>query len=425
MIKKLGDFCVTIGAQWGDEGKGKLVDILAKEYDIVARAAGGANAGHTIEVEDEKFIFHLVPSGVIQGKTCIIGNGCVIHLPTLLDEIKTLNERDITVKGKLFISERAHILFDFHKQLDQMQEESKGDNKIGSTKRGIGPAYTSKISRSGLRMGTLIYDFNFFERKLRELANELNAAYDLNIDTEAELILYATLRETFKDLVIDTSKFLYDEMRKGKTVIAEGAQGAMLDIDHGTYPYVTSSNTCIGGTCAGLGIAPTKITSVLGIVKAYTTRVGGGIFPTELLNEDGDRLREVGHEFGATTGRPRRCGWLDIVQLKAANRVNGITHINLTKLDVLSGMKELKVAVKYSLNGKEIFDIPLSENDQEKLDIEYGTFDGWDEDITSCEKYEDLPKNAKKYIEAIEKMLEVKVNFIGVGPKRSQIIEKK
>lgn len=422
LVKKLGNFCVTVGAQWGDEGKGKLVDILADEYDVVARAAGGANAGHTIEVGDKKYILHLIPSGVLQGKTSLIGNGCVVSIPTLIEEMEGLKDAGINLKDILFISDRAHLLFDFHKIIDAKQEERKGDKKIGSTKRGIGPCYTTKVARMGIRMGDLIDNFDYFEERYRALAHDLELSYDIKIDMEAELIAYRAFRDEIADMVIDTSKFLYDAMEEGASVLAEAAQGAMLDVDHGTYPYVTSSNTSTGGSCAGIGVAPNKVTSVLAIVKAYTTRVGEGPFPTEMLGMDGELLRQAGHEFGATTGRPRRCGWLDIVQLKAAHRVNGFTHINITKLDVLSGQKELKIAVKYKVNGEEVFNVPMNPTDWNSLEVEYETFPGWSEDISKCRTFESLPKNAQNYIHAIEKMLKVPVSFIGVGAKRDEII---
>lgn len=418
----LGNFCITIGAQWGDEGKGKLVDILAKDYDLIVRAAGGANAGHTIEVEDKKYVLHLIPSGILQGKTCVIGNGCVLHLPQILKEISELKAAGIETKGKLFISDRAHILFDFHKIIDATLEERKGDKKIGSTKRGIGPAYTSKIARFGVRMGDLVYNFDFFEERFRALVADIEMSYKVHIDAEAELIAYRVFQEQFKDMLVSCDELSHKSLEEGKTILAEGAQGAMLDIDHGTYPFVTSSNTSTGGTCAGAGLAPTKISSVLAIVKAYTTRVGAGPFPTELEDENGETLAKNGHEFGATTGRARRCGWLDMVQLKAASRVSGFTHINFTKLDVLSGMKEIQVCTKYILNGKEIHNIPLNAKDCEDLKCEYQSFPGWEENISECKNFSDLPKNAQDYVRFVEKELGCPASFIGVGPKRDQIV---
>ena len=425
MKKKLGNNCIVLGAQWGDEGKGKIVDILAQDYDVVARAAGGANAGHTIKVNGVKYVFHLIPSGIFHDTKCIIGNGCVVHIPTLLDEIECLVKLDIDVKEKLRISDRAHITFDFHKYIDIQEEKRKGDKKIGSTKKGIAPTYASKIKRLGLRIGDLVYDFDSFELKFRELVKHVCACYSCKIDVEAELIIYKSIQTQIEDLTIDTSKFIYEEMKKKKSVILEGAQGAMLDIDHGTYPFVTSSSTVSGGALTGLGISPTRIDSVLGIVKAYTTRVGEGPFPTELHGVTGEMIRQNGHEFGATTGRMRRCGWLDIVQLKAAQRVNGFHYVNLTKLDVLSGLKEIKVAVKYSIGKKEVFDIPMLEKEIEKLEIEYKVFPGWNKDISDCQKFSDLPKNAQSYILAIEEMLDIKICYIGVGPERDEMIIRK
>ncbi len=422
MKTNLGQCCLTIWAQWGDEGKWKLIDILAEEFDIIARAAGGANAGHTICINDDIFVFHLMPSGVLNGKTCIIGNGCVVHLPALLEEMNYLEEKNIKID--LLISNKAHILFDFHKSIDGILEDRRGKSKIWSTKRWIGPCYTTKTIRSGLRIWDLIYDFDFFKEQLTKLVKDVNAEYGLSIDIEAELILYTSIKSKFEKMVINTSKFLEDALKDWKKVLIEWAQWAMLDLDHGTYPYVTSSNTCSWGSCAGLWIPPNKIDSVIGITKAYTTRVGAWPFPTEMIGADWEMLRQLWHEFWATTWRPRRCGWLDSVQMKSAQRVNWFTSINLTKLDVLSGMKELKIAIKYILNGEELFDIPFTKSGQENLEIEYMTLKGWNEDITNCETYDELPKNAKIYIKTIEDLIKIPVNFIWVWPKRTQLFIK-
>ena len=426
-MNTLGNFCVTIGAQWGDEGKGKLVDILAADFDIIARAAGGANAGHTIEFDGKKFVLHLIPSGILQGKTSIIGNGCVVHIESLIEEIEGLEKAGVEdVKDLLLISDRAQIIFDFHKELDLKLEERKGKNKIGSTGRGIGPCYTHKAGRLGIRMGDLIDNFDFFKERLEQIAKDVELSYGVKVDIESELKKYEAFAKYFEGMVIDTSKFLFDAHKEGASILAEGAQGAMLDVDHGTFPFVTSSNTSSGGSCAGLGMAPNAVSSVLAIVKAYTTRVGAGRFPTELFDEDGDgeHLGRIGHEFGATTGRKRRCGWLDAVQLAAASRVSGFTHINLTKLDVLSGMKEIKIATKYMLRGEEIYNIPLTEQDQADMEVVYESFPGWDEDISKCKSFEELPENAQKYIKIIEDMTGCPVTYIGVGPDRDELITK-
>lgn len=424
----LGQTVIVVGAQWGDEGKGKLVDILSQEYDISARSAGGANAGHTIYVGDtdaeiKKFVFHLIPSGMLnEDKVCVIGNGCVIHLPTLIDEIEMLREEGIHVKNRLFISDRAHLIFDYHKLIDSLQEESKGVHKVGTTNRGIGPAYTDKTNRIGIRAGDIVSDFNAFAEKLRFNIALHQKAYGFDYDIEKEINLYKDIADFLDGMVVDTSYLLNDSLKKGKTLLLEGAQGTHLDLDGGTYPFVTSSSTIAGGACAGVGIGPKKIDSVLGIVKAYTTRVGEGPFPSELNDADGEKLRSVGGEFGATTGRPRRCGWFDVPVVKYAAQVNGLTSINLTKLDVLSSFEKIKIGVKYLYQGNELLSFPSNLQVLADLEVEYIEMPGWQEDISTVQTFEELPLNAQKYVLKLEELVGVPINFIGVGIRRNQMI---
>ncbi len=426
LTSKLGQVIYIAGTQWGDEGKGKLVDIMSQKYDIIARAAGGANAGHTICIKEdgksEKFIFHLLPSGVLhEGKMCIIGNGCVVHIQTLLDEIHELREKGIDVMHKLLISDRTHIIFDYHIKVDEIQEERKGDNKVGTTMRGIGPAYTDKIARSGIRMADLL-DFNGFATKFRENSEKKMKDFGFQIDIEKEINFYKDAIELIQPLIVNTIEYLEKAHKEGKTILIEGAQGSHLDIDFGTYPYVTSSSTTGGGACTGLGIPPRNVQSVVGIAKAYTTRVGEGPFPTELGETEGNMLREQGSEFGATTGRPRRCGWFDAVVVRNAITVSGINAINVTKLDVLTGFQSIKIGVGYKLNGKDITFVPAILDDFEKVEVNYIDMPGWTEDISTIKKFEDLPENAKNYILKLEEILEAPVNFIGVGVHRSEMI---
>lgn len=421
--QNLGKIAAIIGCQWGDEGKGKLVDILAEKYDIIARATGGANAGHTIYTGDKKFVFHLVPSGVLhEGKIAVIGNGCVIHIPTLFEEIETLKKENILVEGRLWISDRAHIVFDYHKTLDGLQEEQKGGKKIGTTKRGIGPSYTDKIMRMGIRIGELLDFAAFKEHYMANLEFHKKLYGNFEHDSEKELSELEQFAEKLKPFIIDTVEYLNHAHIQEKTLLLEGANGSMLDVDHGTYPFVTSSNATIGGIVTGTGIAPRHFTSAIGIVKAYTTRVGSGPFPTELNDETGNMIREKGAEYGATTGRPRRCGWFDAVVVRYACMINGITHINLTKLDVLSGMPTLKIATSYQYNGKILDTYPASPKTQEKMEIIYEEIPGWEKSLEDCKKFEDLPINAQKYVRRIEELVKAPIAFIGVGRDRKQMI---
>ncbi len=425
-VKKLGQVIYIAGTQWGDEGKGKLVDILSAQYDIIARSAGGANAGHTICVneggESKKFVFHLMPSGILHDdKICIIGNGTVINIPTLLEEINELKEKGIDVHNRIFISDRAHLLLGYHKIIDGIQEERKKGKKVGTTLRGIGPAYTDKISRQGIRMGDLL-NFSTFAEKLRTNAEKHMKTYGFEFDIEKELNIHKDALDIIQGYIINTTEYIHKSHKKGKTVLIEGAQGTHLDIDHGTYPYVTSSNTTCGGACTGLGFPPNKIENVVGIMKAYTTRVGEGPFPTELGDIEGKMLQDQGAEYGATTGRPRRCGWLDIISVKNAIDINGITSINLTKLDVFGGFKKIKIGISYKLDGEMVNYIPSSLDDFDKVKVDYLEMDGWTEDISKAKKFSDLPKNCQDYVKKLEELLETPINFIGVGVHRDEMI---
>lgn len=420
----LGRAVAVIGSQWGDEGKGKLVDILASKYKTVARGTGGANAGHTIIVEGKKHVFHLLPSGILYPENvCIVGNGCVIDIDTLLKEVENLNSSGIRVEGRLFISDKAHVVFPFHKEIDGIQEDSKGDAKIGTTKRGIGPAYADKISRMGVRIGDLLRP-EILKSKLKVLLERNSQVYGLNDDLDELVIRYTQLATVIESHIIDTVNFLNYrfDLAGSSGVLFEGANATFLDIDHGTYPFVTSSNATIAGLLAGTGFAPTKLTDVIGIVKAYTTRVGAGPFVTELLDDLGDKIREQGHEYGSTTGRPRRCGWFDAFIVKISTQLNGFNALNLTKLDVLQGVEALKIATAYRIDGVELDSLPLHEADFEKVEVVYTELPGFTEDISSIREFDELPQNAKNYVLAIEDLVGVKITSIGVGPGRDQMI---
>jgi len=421
-VNSLGKGVVVLGSQWGDEGKGKLVDILARKYQVIVRATGGANAGHTIVVDGEKHVFHLMPSGILYpDNICVIGNGCNIHIQTLMTEIDNLSNSDINVKDRLFISDRAHIVFDFHKVIDAWQEESKGDKKVGTTKRGIGPCYADKMSRIGVRVGDL-FDEGVLRSRLEVLAARNKRAYAMDADVDALVSEYLDYAEVLREYVTDTRLLLWDFYERGENILYEGANGSFLDIDHGTYPYVTSSNPTIGGIVTGTGMPYSALTDNIAIVKAYTTRVGAGPFPTELSYDLADKIREQGGEFGSTTGRPRRCGWFDAVVLKAGIKMNGFTEINLTKLDVLQGVDPIKIAVDYKLDGESVGFLPLNEKSYKNLEIKYIEMPGFNEDISLISLYEDLPENAKRYVEKVEELLDVPVKSIGVGPGRNEMI---
>ncbi|GAB4290993.1 MAG: adenylosuccinate synthase [Ignavibacteriaceae bacterium] len=414
---------VLVGSQWGDEGKGKIVDILSEKYDIVVRYQGGANAGHTVEIGNDKFILHLIPSGILrEGVTCAIGNGVVIDPTALLEEIRLLEDLNIKVNGRLFISHNAHLIMPYHKLLDSINE--LGENKIGTTGRGIGPCYIDKFARKGIRIVDLL-NRKILEKKIRQNLDEKNILLQKvyqheGLDVEKIINEYVEFDKIIDKYVKDVPLFLNNSIREGKSVLLEGAQGALLDVDYGTYPFVTSSNPTAGGACSGSGIPPTLIDDVLGIVKAYTTRVGHGPFPTELTNETGDKLRQAGAEFGATTGRPRRCGWFDGFLVKYSAMINGTEYAAVTKLDVLSVFDEIKVCVGYELHGKKLKSFPTDVERLNEVKPVYETLPGWKKDISGVSSFSDLPSETKQYLQFLEKITGVSFKIISVGPKRKQ-----
>ncbi|PKL80218.1 MAG: adenylosuccinate synthase [Ignavibacteriae bacterium HGW-Ignavibacteriae-4] len=418
---------VIVGAQWGDEGKGKIVDLLSANADIVARFQGGANAGHTIVIDDKKYVLHLIPSGILNPTTkCVIGNGVVIDPVALMEEIEMLKSHNIDVTGRLFISHKAHLIMPYHKMMDTVRESHNSDKSIGTTGRGIGPAYIDKAKRTGIRIVDLL-DRKDFEEKLRYNISEYNEVLtkiyghdELDVDSIVEK--YIEFDKLIDPYVTDISTLLNNYINEGKEILVEGAQGALLDLDHGTYPFVTSSNPTSGGACTGLGIPPTKVDEIIGIVKAYTTRVGNGPFPTQLDDEIGKHLATVGHEFGATTGRPRRCGWLDLFALKYSVMINGISNIALTKLDVLDGLDEIKVCTGYTINGKVLNSFPVDMQKFNNIELVYKSFKGWNLDTTSFKSYDEFPKEVKDYIDFIEEFTGARISLISVSPDRNDTI---
>src|SRR6056297_260919 len=420
----------VIGTQWGDEGKGKIVDQLSEKKDLVVRFQGGANAGHTIYVDNEKYVFHLIPSGILHEDVIVgIGNGVVLDPEVLMDEINMLEDRDHRVDAEnLKISPLAHVVMPYHKIFDGIREEEKKDKKIGTTKRGIGPCYEDKMARIGIRVMDLVDEEKLYE-KLKfniEVKNKiLVKAYGKEkLDFDRIFEEYRLYGKKLKNFVYDVSYLIDDFYKNGKNVLFEGAQGSCLDIDFGTYPYVTSSNTSAGGILTGAGVSKDKVDEVLGVVKAYTSRVGAGIFPTEQINEVGEKIRNIGKEFGATTGRPRRCGWLDLIMLKYVVRINSLSGIALTRLDILDEFEELKICTGYEIEGNIVEDFSTNFMAYDKLNPIYETFKGWESQTTGIKKYENLPENAKKYIKFIENFLNVPVYIISVGPNRTQTIFK-
>ncbi len=417
---------VVVGAQWGDEGKGKIVDVLARDADIVARYQGGANAGHTVTHQGHPLVLHLIPSGILHPHVwCVIGNGVVIDPVALREEVQMLEELGISTRGRLYISNRAHLIMPYHKLLDHIQEQTS-PQPIGTTGRGIGPAYIDKFRRIGIRIVDLLHR-DAFTAKLRMNLEEKNALLRTLYNAE-ELHVEAIVQEyldfdAFIDpYVTDTAALLAEALRQGKHIIAEGAQGALLDIDHGTYPYVTSSNPTSGGACTGLGIPPTAITTIIGVAKAYTTRVGHGPFPTEQTGQLGEQLRRLGGEFGATTGRPRRCGWLDLVALRYSVMVNGITELALTKLDVLSSFAEIPLCVGYRIGEKRLRFFPPDCQTLEQVEPEYVVLPGWQRPLNGIERIEQLPIEARRYISFIEDFLGVPVRMLSLGPEREETL---
>ena len=417
---------VVLGAQWGDEGKGKVTDFFASTADYVVRFQGGNNAGHTIVVGENKIALSLTPSGVLYSNcTPVIGSGCVVDIGFLKQELEMLNEKNINTDN-LVISANAHVVMPYHKLLDELIEESLGENKIGTTKKGIGPCYADKIQRKGIRIQDLLDETNF-EIKVRKNVEDVNLTLTKIYD-HSPLVVDDILDEfsTYKDIVInhvaDTSLLIANAIKNKKTILFEGAQGTLLDIDHGTYPFVTSSNTSSGSAAIGSGVGPKNIDRIVGVTKAYISRVGSGPFLTEQKNEIGDFLIEKGAEFGVVTGRRRRCGWLDLISLKYSVRVNSLTELFITKLDVLSGLEELKLCVGYKDNDEVITDYPFNQNVLNSAEPVYETFDGWTDDISTVKSFKDLPNNAQSYIKAIEAFIEVPITFISVGPERTENI---
>ena len=418
---------VVIGAQWGDEGKGKIVDLLSDKAHYVARFQGGANAGHTLKFDDKEVVLHLVPSGIFNGDAkCIIGNGVVIDPIALVKEIQGVKAMGFSLEKRFFISQTAHVILEYHKILDQLKEYRKGKDAIGTTGRGIGPAYVSKVARIGIRMIDLL-DPSVLKHKIDTNIKDINYALEhmYKADTINADELIASLNPIIDQLepfICNTSNLLHEAIEAGEEILLEGAQGCLLDVDHGTYPYVTSSSPTSGGACTGTGVPPTAISHVMGITKAYCTRVGNGPFPTELLDETGEKLRTKGHEFGATTGRSRRCGWLDLVALKYVVRINGMNELTLTKMDVMDGLQTIKVCTSYMIDGKETSVFPLCLSEIEKVKPVYTELSGWHTDISRITNWDDLPDAAKAYIEFVEDYLGVPFTIISTGPKRPETI---
>jgi adenylosuccinate synthase len=416
---------VLLGLQWGDEGKGKVVDVLTPDYDVITRFQGGPNAGHTLEFGDVKHVLHNIPSGIFhKNKINIVGNGVVLDPITFKQELDELKAKGFDITGNLYISKKAHLILPTHKILDAASEASKGKTKIGSTLKGIGPTYMDKTGRNGLRVGDILNNFEQKYDALKKKHLQLLSMYDFEYDIESyEKGLFESI-EALKQLnLIDSEHEINKYIAANKRVLAEGAQGTMLDIDFGSYPFVTSSNTISAGACIGMGIAPNKIGEVFGIFKAYCTRVGSGPFPTELFDETGDELRKAGHEFGATTGRPRRCGWIDLVALKYAVTINGVTQLIMTKSDVLSGFETIKVAVAYKTGGKIVEEFPFELPDD--LEPVYKELPGWNKDLTGVSSENEFPEELKNYISYLEKELGVPITIVSVGPGREQTIIRK
>lgn len=420
---------VVVGSQWGDEGKGKITDLLSEEADIIVRYQGGCNAGHTVVKGDEQYIFHLVPSGILhEGVKCLIGNGVVVDPQSLLQEIESLKKKNIEIDGNLLIDFKAHVVLPYHKTLDEIKEIKRGKDKIGTTKRGIGPAYADKIARTGIRMIDLIDEKSLttkLENNLNEKDTIFEKLYGLKISNQEKKDILKKYREygqLLKKYVTDVSLYLNQAINENKKILFEGAQGTLLDVDHGTFPYVTSSNPIAGGACIGTGIGPTKIDRVMGITKAYTTRVGRGPFPTEMQGELEEYTRQKGGEFGATTGRSRRCGWFDAVLVNYAVRINGMDSMVITKIDVLSDFDKIKICTSYKYNKEIIKEFPVDLETLQKCIPVYEEMEGWKGNISQITKYEDFPQQLKAYISRIEELVRTKVAIVSVGPKRSQTI---
>jgi adenylosuccinate synthase len=417
---------VVVGAQWGDEGKGKVVDYLAGSFDYIARVAGGHNAGHTVIIGKDRYVLQLIPCGILRPKQhAVIGAGVVVDPAALVAEIETLAKAGVEVKGRLHISNRAHLIFPYHRELDLAAEAARGANKIGTTSRGIGPAYEDKMARRGLRMVDLLDPALFREKAARVVAEKnriAQGAYGAQVDFWHEVEGSLALGEKIKSYICDTAELVNRALDEGKSVLFEGAQGTMLDIDHGTYPFVTSSSATSGGATTGMGVPPTKISHVLGISKAYTTRVGGGPFPTEMPDLEAKEVRERGKEFGAVTGRPRRCGWLDLAELRYAKMINGIDSLVITKLDVFDTQREIKVAVGYTYKGSPIHEMPASAEEYERVVPVYKTLSGWCENTYGAKEAAELPKAAIDYLRFVSDSLQVEIGMISTGPERDATI---
>lgn len=415
---------VVLGAQWGDEGKGKLVDILATDADLVCRCQGGNNAGHTVVVDSKEYFFHMVPSGLIQPKAVsIIGNGVVMHIPQFFEELKELEAKGVTDwEKRLLVSDRAHIVFDLHQESDKLREGGKGG--LGTTKKGIGPTYASKAQRIGLRICDLVGDFEAFERRFRGLVSHFQRLYPgLSTNIEEEITKYKHYAEKIRPLVCDTVSYMNNALQnESAKIVVEGANALMLDIDFGTYPFVTSSNCAVGAVCTGLGIPPAAIGNVHGVTKAYTTRVGLGGFPTELKNELGEKMQQIGREFGVTTGRKRRCGWLDLVMIKYSHMINNFTSLVIAKLDVLDTFEEVKIGIAYKYRGQFMKSFPACVEVLDEVEVEYITLPGWMTSIEQCRTFDALPANAKAYIRKIEQITQIPVQWVGVGKSRDAMV---
>ncbi|MBD3380269.1 MAG: adenylosuccinate synthase [Candidatus Omnitrophica bacterium] len=415
---------VLVGAQWGDEGKGKVIDILTRDVQYVVRYQGGNNAGHTVVIGENKYVLHLIPSGILhEGKICVIGHGVVVDPKALINEIEILKQQGIQTAGRLKISDKAHIIFPYHKRIDELRESKRKKGKIGTTKKGIGPCYGDKVSRIGIRMGEL-YDPDFFRTRLEDNIEEKNPMLKEGgfeeFDAKSIYREYLEYADLLKEYICDTTKLLNEALERGDSILFEGAQGTYLDVDYGTYPYVTSSNSTAGGACTGGGVGPSRIDRVVGVVKAYTTRVGEGPFPTEFGEDLMDRIREKGGEFGATTGRARRCGWFDSVLVRQSVAINGIDQVAITKIDVLDELESIKICTGYRYKGKIYNNIPGDPNFLEECEPVYEEHPGWKEDTSEKTSYADLPENARKYLARIEELIGTDIMLVSVGKSRKQ-----
>jgi len=423
----MSNSCV-VGLQWGDEGKGKIVDLLTERYDIVARYQGGSNAGHTV-IADEKYVLHLIPSGILRENcVCVIGNGVVLDPLAFIDEIESLKKSGIKIEGRLLLSSRAHLVMPWHKVFDALQEKQKGKKAIGTTGRGIGPCYTDKVSRNGILVGDLLDPERFAERVKDVLAVKnliLTKAYEVESLSEVDIIKqYMSYAEKIREYIIDTVDYLHEAVNSKKSILFEGAQGSLLDVDFGTYPFVTSSNSTACGVATGIGVSTRHLDNIYGVIKAYTTRVGAGPFPTELFDNDGEKLAEVGHEFGATTGRPRRCGWFDAVAAKYALSINDINEMIVTKLDVLDDFDIIKICTHYECKGEKLYKFPSDIKLLTSCQPVYAKYPGWKCSTAGIKKYDELPENARAYLEALETILNTPIKIVSVGAGRGAIIEK-